>query len=452
LSEEQGVARSSILKDALIQASENPDVDTFRHLARVAFPNRVVRDGLSQVLKEWSSTASSFANKANAALLEGYCRFLAGEYQASQEILGKDLKNPWSAYYHVRCLLARQRIEESLSAVESAHKKHKDFAPLTFLAIEVYCRGGWEDQVPALLESLQSSYRDTSEFAFHQGLYFEKTSEYKEAIAYYRRAVDLNHANTMAWFRLGFCLDLYGDGGDDDLDEAIAAYEKCLKVVPPHTNAIINLGVLYEDRERYHDAIKCYETVLRYYPNHARARLFLEDARASTRMFYDRDEEKKADRQSQVLKIPVTDFELSVRSRNCLQKMNILTLGDLIMKSEQELLSYKNFGETSLKEIKDMLASKGLRLGQGLEQRGQDPSSPRNPLEATAEPGVLNKAIDELQLSVRSRRCMERLGIKMVRDLINMTEVQLMSAKNFGMTSLNEIKRKLAEMGLRLRG
>jgi DNA-directed RNA polymerase subunit alpha len=180
--------------------------------------------------------------------------------------------------------------------------------------------------------------------------------------------------------------------------------------------------------------------------------LYLGDAQAATHMFYDKDQEKKADRQSQVLKIPVTDFELSVRSRNCLQKMDIRTLGDLIMKTEQELLSYKNFGETSLEEIKVMLNQKGLRLGQGLEETAGDSSSARNPLEATANPEILDRSIDELDLSVRSRRCMERLGVRTVRELINKTEVELMAAKNFGMTSLNEIKRKLTELGLSLRG
>ena len=46
---------------------------------------------------------------------------------------------------------------------------------------------------------------------------------------------------------------------------------------------------------------------------------------------------------------------------------------------------------------------------------------------------------------------MERLGARSIRDLINKTEVELMSAKNFGMTSLNEIKRKLAELKMELR-
>src|SRR5262245_62524434 len=81
-------------------------------------------------------------------------------------------------------------------------------------------------------------------------------------------------------------------------------------------------------------------------------------------MDYDEDARRRQDRLSQVLGIPVTDFELSVRSRNCLQKMGVRTLGDLTRTTEQELLASKNFGETSLVEIREMLHSKGLELGQ----------------------------------------------------------------------------------------
>ena len=56
----------------------------------------------------------------------------------------------------------------------------------------------------------------------------------------------------------------------------------------------------------------------------ARARLFLKDAAASGDMFYDEEAQRRRDRLAQVLNMPVTDFELSVRSRNCLQKMGIM--------------------------------------------------------------------------------------------------------------------------------
>src|SRR2546423_10967717 len=88
-------------------------------------------------------------------------------------------------------------------------------------------------------------------------------------------------------------------------------------------------------------------------------------------MNYIPDDDIPTSRFSQVLEIPVTDFELSVRSRNCLKKMNIRTLGDLTRVTEQQLLSSKNFGETSLQEIREMMQAKGLRLGQSIEDGAQ---------------------------------------------------------------------------------
>jgi DNA-directed RNA polymerase subunit alpha len=168
-------------------------------------------------------------------------------------------------------------------------------------------------------------------------------------------------------------------------------------------------------------------------------------------MFYDEDRERKEDKRLQILRTPVTDFELSVRSRNCLQKMKIDTLGDLILKTESELLSYKNFGETSLQEIKSILGSKGLRLG----MRTEEALAYAPPEDGSAPPvsvdDQLTQSIDSLELSVRSKRCMERLGIKTIGELVENTEAELLAAPNFGQTSLNEVRQKLAEMGLALK-
>src|SRR5947209_2343962 len=170
-------------------------------------------------------------------------------------------------------------------------------------------------------------------------------------------------------------------------------------------------------------------------------------------MYYNPDEEHAFSRFSQVLEIPVTDFELSVRSRNCLKKMNIRTLGDLTRVNEQQLLSSKNFGETSLSEIKEMMTTKGLRLGQSLEEGAQNEMRfrPQQPM-SEQEQAVLNKPVSELNLSVRARKCMNRLGINTLGDLIQHTADQLLESKNFGMTSLNEVREKLGAYGLTLRG
>lgn len=63
----------------------------------------------------------------------------------------------------------------------------------------------------------------------------------------------------------------------------------------------------------------------------------------------------------------VDELELSVRSANCLQNANIKTIGDLVQRSEAEMLKTKNFGRKSLKEIKELLAEMGLSLGMKLE-------------------------------------------------------------------------------------
>src|SRR5262249_36609799 len=149
---------------------------------------------------------------------------------------------------------------------------------------------------------------------------------------------------------------------------------------------------------------------------------------------------------------PVTDFELSVRSRNCLKKMNIRTLGDLTRVSEQQLLASKNFGETSLGEIKEILGSKGLRLGQSLEEGAQFERRFPNQQLTEQEQAILGKPVSDLNLSVRARKCMNRLGINTLGELIQRSADELLESKNFGMTSLSEVREKLRQQGLTLRG
>ncbi|OYU99041.1 MAG: DNA-directed RNA polymerase subunit alpha, partial [Verrucomicrobiales bacterium VVV1] len=64
-----------------------------------------------------------------------------------------------------------------------------------------------------------------------------------------------------------------------------------------------------------------------------------------------------------LLNMAVNEIELSVRAANCLNNANITTVGELAMKTEQEMLKYRNFGKKSLNEIKDKLVELGLGLG-----------------------------------------------------------------------------------------
>ena len=68
-----------------------------------------------------------------------------------------------------------------------------------------------------------------------------------------------------------------------------------------------------------------------------------------------------------ILLRPVDDLELTVRSANCLKAETIHYIGDLVQRTEVELLKTPNLGKKSLTEIKDVLASRGLSLGMRLE-------------------------------------------------------------------------------------
>jgi DNA-directed RNA polymerase subunit alpha len=84
-------------------------------------------------------------------------------------------------------------------------------------------------------------------------------------------------------------------------------------------------------------------------------------------------EESKTEAKSQdselkkKLNMSVNEIELSVRAANCLNNANITTVGQLAMKSEAEMLKYRNFGKKSLNEIKDKLQQLGLSLGMKFE-------------------------------------------------------------------------------------
>ena len=78
---------------------------------------------------------------------------------------------------------------------------------------------------------------------------------------------------------------------------------------------------------------------------------------------------EEQNRLRKLLNMSVNEIELSVRAANCLNNANITTVGELAMKSEQEMLKYRNFGKKSLNEIKAKLEQLGLSLGMKLDER-----------------------------------------------------------------------------------
>lgn len=384
---------------------------------------------------------------AKIRLKLGVANYLLGRTEKGANHL-ESAKTPLGQFYLGQALIELGRFEDAIKALDGAAKSGYAASEVKMQKAAAQRGLGRFDEALATLQSVDSYVHNSAEFLYQAGSILAARGDKTKAVEHFEKALAADPRHAGALFQLAYQNDMNGNDS-----EAISLYERCLQVPPPRLGTLINLGILYEDNERYDQAAICYENVLRIYPNHARARLFLRDAASSLSQFYDEDAERRSDRYNAVLDIPVTDFELSVRSRNCLRKMGIRTLGDLTRSSEQHLLASKNFGETSLLEIKNILNMKGLRLGQSLDQPTKRPHASFNPDEySPQEQALFSRPVTELNLSVRSRKCMNRLGIGTIGELIVHTGDELLECKNFGVTSLVEVREKLKELGLKLRG
>jgi DNA-directed RNA polymerase subunit alpha len=330
--------------------------------------------------------------------------------------------------------------------------------------VTAHAVNGDADKAKAVAAKIPESRK--ADHLYAQGMTCFAQGKHGESVARLEAAVAADPAHARALFRLAFAYDLHGED-----EKAIEAYRKCTALEPTHVNALVNLGILLEDHDRFAEAEACYRRVLAADPANDVARLYLKDAVSAQTQNFDEDSERKEDRRNQILRTPMSEFELSVRSRNCLQKMEIKTLGDLITRTEAELLAYKNFGETSLQEIKDILAQKGLRLGMG---RDEAMSGVATREEAEAELNALfaggdedededldaedvaedprSLPLGELDIPIRIRRAIQELEIETVGDLADRTADELLANKSLGQSALVDVRKALAARGLALKG
>ena len=164
--------------------------------------------------------------------------------------------------------------------------------------------------------------------------------------------------------------------------------------------------------------------------------------------------------QDPILSRSVDKLELTIRSANCLRAEKIHSIGDLIQRTEVELLEVPNFGKKCLAEVKEVLGSLGLTLGMQKEasQHKQSNMLPLNQARDTIpseiknffQTPILSRSVDELELTVRSANCLRAEKIHSIGDLIQRTEVELLEVPNFGKKCLAEVKEVLGSLGLTL--
>ncbi|MAT68855.1 MAG: RNA polymerase subunit alpha domain protein [Planctomycetaceae bacterium] len=405
--------------------------------------------GNLRVLREAVNDLEQQTGRSPAASARlGVCQYLLGRYSDAVATLKNADGGALTHYYLGKSLLSLDKYAEALTAYESAQKAGYNRDDISLAVAEAQRYNGDPQTALQTLDDLSGAVEQTAEYLYQRSATVSALGGSRsEVIALLERAVEADGGHAGALFGLALENDRHGND-----TQAVELYSRAAKQFPTHVGTLLNLGVLYEDMQQFERAKQCYSRILDSHPSHPRARLFFKDADASRDMFYDEEARRRQDRLAQILSVPVTDFELSVRSRNCLQKMGIMTLGDLTETTEQELLSSKNFGETSLVEIREMLSSKGLELGQFAQNKWKEEPVYEDTSMSDDERALLDRPIADLNLSVRARKCMVRLGLTTIGELLRRTGDDLLECKNFGVTSLNEVREKLTTHGLKLRG
>ncbi len=414
-----------------IVGSISADFNNFRRL----------RDAVGELSEHQDRTPA-----ASARL--GVCQYILGRYSEAVQTLTNADGGALTHFFLGKACLSLDKYSEARTAFESAERAGYNRDDVALAKADAIRYEGHPQEALAVLDSLSGAVEQTAEYLYQRSATVAALGgNSSEVVALLERAVEADNTHAGALFGLALENDRYGND-----EYARQLYERAAAQFPAHVGTLLNLGLLYEDMEHFERAKQCYSRILEVYPSHERARLFFKDSDASRDMYYDEEARRRQDRLVQILSVPVTDFELSVRSRNCLQKMGIMTLGDLTETTEQELLSSKNFGETSLVEIREMLVSKGLELGQfAASWREEEPSYDSSTL-SDDERALLDRPIADLNLSVRARKCMVRLGLSTIGELVRRTGDDLLECKNFGVTSLTEVREKLTLNNLKLRG
>lgn len=417
-----------------------PELSQIESLILTVNSSEFNRAGFHVATEEYAETGSKDAN-----LRCGIAYCVAGKYAKALDELIPAADDGYKFFFLGRTYKALGNYADAIDMFRKASPLLKDPTPAELERVSSLILAHRVEEANSLLNTLGKVLNGKSaNFHYQLGKLNEANGDYELAIANFEKAISLDEHHVESMFALGYMLDIHGNEA-----QAMECYKASTRINPLHVNALLNMAIIYEDNEDYDNAMSCLSLVLRHHPNHPRARLFKKDIQSSTTMFVDEEQEKKKYSRSRILEKPITDYELSVRSRNCLKKMNINTIGDLLKINESELLSYKNFGETSLTEIRCILEAEGLRLGMFHDEflSGDVPVS-----ELTEEENaVLRKSISELELSVRARRAIDKLGIRTLSEIVNKTEAELLACKNFGITSLTEIKERLSKFNLKLR-
>src|SRR5690606_7079303 len=256
--------------------------------------------------RDWLSTPPAKGTARGIAL------WALGRHAEAVPLLTADKANPVVAL----CLASSHAALGNLQEASRLLANRDNDAAQALVWLRALDTVGDGEKLAQDLEKLQSQL-GAADRKYFEGRVHELRHDSTAAIASYDDALAAEPNHKQALFRLAVNVDLRGED-----EEARELYERALMSPPVNVACVVNLGVLYEDMGNYRRAMQCFDLALHAHPDNARARMFRRDAAAALNMYYDEDQERRDDKRNKLLRTPINDFELSVRSRNCLAKMN----------------------------------------------------------------------------------------------------------------------------------
>jgi DNA-directed RNA polymerase subunit alpha len=434
------------LKEVL--TTEDLPLERLHEVRREVHCHVDLRNQMEDLLADFGTkVAKALSSENKADVRKGAARWMLGQSEEAIQILEKARASKERSYILGVSYLEAGRPHDAVVALKEASEADGGDAHISAAYCEAKIKAGKYEEAESHVDRLVK--KEGAQGQYLKGLLADLQGYHDEAMKAYEKALEIEPGHPAALFRLAYILDLTGEDS-----RALELYEQLRKLRPMHINTVMNLGVLYEDRGEYERAIQCYQTVVDYFPGHGRAQLYLKDAQASLTMFYDEDAARREAKVAQVLGQPVAEISFSPRVRTALQKLGVNSLGDLVAKSEEDLLQIPNFGRTSLRELKEFLSSKGLSLASASGPGGiMEPAAEEAPVVADGPVSeeTLKKNLSDFEWSGRIRKVFEKMSLVTVGDLLKRTEKDLLKSKNLGVTSIKEIRKKLGQLGVSMK-
>ncbi len=373
--------------------------DNFDELVQCMYGTYASVDVADSGIKAVEAEMEGASGEAQRCLAEkvGILHLARGNCAAAAETLWPVRSRKTATHFLGWAYLSLGREREALEWLEKGRSGDDDLGT-DVLMVAAHCNLREHEEAEKLLQKYAGRDDEPADLLCARGRVAEGAGEYQEAMDCYESALEKEPEHAESLFRLAVNCDLNGDD-----ETAMDLYRRCADLRPTFVGALINLGVLYEDHESYYEAINCYRRVLAIEPAHKQARLYLKDAESSLTMRIDVTKPRRLLALHELFGLPEGD------STGTAEELQSGLVPDRLLDNSemQQLLTRYGAGSGASSGAERT----GIAFSAGEDMPVQE---------------KLSVSVDELELSTRSRRCMERLGVKTVGQLIQLGKKQLL--------------------------